>query len=328
MTNTIQELQVRGFPVTTIYPSAFFQIPYVFYGEIKIPVLVKRKLTTMINNFLAFPGPHAFHISTESLLGLTAANILTRMKLPFTTAFHTDFASYAYSHFGIPKSWVWKYLRWFHNRANRVMVATDSTRIMLDQQNIRNLVSWGRGVDQKLFYFDDLIPETPPIYLYVGRLSIEKNIKAFLDLHLPNSVVVGDGPDRKHLERHYPEVKFLGKLTQEELADWMRRAACFVFPSQSETFGLVMAEAMACGCPVAALPVQGPLDVVDLGVTGWLDQNLELAISNASKLNRGKVAKRAQERFSWSVSTEQFIAHLLPTDPWVGTTLERQLGEI
>lgn len=315
--NTKAELQGRGIPVHFITPNGpeyrqekFKTISWYLMPEIQIPIWPGRLLEKEIDYFLSLPGPHAFHISTESTLGLTASHILVRRGIPFTTSYHTDFPAYAKTHYGIPKTLTWRYLKWFHNRAVAVLVSTDAIIHELHEKGFNNISRWGRGVDQTVFRPTDTHTDrTTPLFLYGGRVSKEKNIEAFLKLNLPNSVVAGHGPHREYLERTY-RARFVGKLSPVEMADLMREAAVFVFPSRSDTFGLVMAEAVACGCPVAAYPCQGPIDVIEHGVTGWLDENLETAIQQALTLDRKKVADAAKIRFSWTSCTDQFLSAL------------------
>jgi glycosyltransferase involved in cell wall biosynthesis len=316
--NTRAELQGRGMPVHFITPSGpeysgekFKTLKWYLLPEIEIPVLPGKLLEQEIDYFLKFPGPHAFHISTESTLGLSASRILVRRGIPFTTSYHTDFPAYAKTHYGIPEFLTWKYLKWFHNRAAAVLVSTDAVTTELEQRGFNNITRWGRGVNQEIFKYKELVLDTDhvdPICLYGGRVSKEKNIEAFLKLGR-NSWIAGHGPHSDYLMKTY-KARYLGTQTPHQMAGLMQRADCFVFPSHSDTFGLVMAEAACCGCPVAAYPCQGPIDVIEHGVTGWLDEDLNVAIKNALTLDRRKVAEAARERFSWATCTDQFLLAL------------------
>lgn len=307
--NTIAELQGLGHPVDFVTPNDFRTVTYPPYPEIELAVFPRKILKKRIINFLRYPGPHAFHVATESMLGLSATRILTKLDLRFTTSFHTDFAAYAQGQYGIPEDITWRYLRWFHNRADRILVATRTMEDELTERKFNNLGRWGRGVNQETFHYG---PATnKQMFLYGGRVSKEKNIEDFLSLYLPNSVVAGDGPYKEYLENKYPHAKFMGKVSQEEMANLMRQASVFVFPSKTDTFGLVMAEAMCCGTPVAAYPVQGPLDVVVSGETGVLHNDLRTAVDQCLKLDRSAISKLATEQFSWKTCTTQMLSHLI-----------------
>jgi glycosyltransferase involved in cell wall biosynthesis len=234
--------------------------------------------------------------------------------LAFTTAYHTCFPEYVKPRFGVPLAWTYAWLKHFHGASSGVLVATPAIRGLLEARGFDNIVDWGRGVDTDLFQpaaqrFTDL---RRPVFLYVGRVAIEKNLPAFLGLDLPGTkVVVGDGPQRRELEARFPDAKFAGAKTGVELASYYQRADVFVFPSRTDTFGLVLAEAMACGTPVAAYPVRGPIDVVKDPAVGVLDQDLGAAAMSALTLDRERVA-RYGATFSWEHSTRQFVASLVP----------------
>jgi glycosyltransferase involved in cell wall biosynthesis len=237
-------------------------IPLPTYREIRLALFQKRALKREIRQF----APDAVHIATEGALGLTARRICLEQGITFSTAFHTRFAEYVCARFPlVPEGLVWRWLRWFHRPATAVMVATQGLRQDLLAHGFRHIRLWSRGVDVDLFrpIAGARHPWPAPIWLYVGRVAVEKNVEAFLALDLPGTkVVVGDGPAKAELERKYPDVRFLGVLAGEDLVCAYAGADVFVFPSRTDTFGLVILEALACGLTVAAYPVEGPRDVV------------------------------------------------------------------
>ena len=255
--------------------------------------------------------PDAVHIATEGPLGwMTRSHCLSR-GIPFTTSFHTRFPDYVSSRFYLPESWIWSILRRFHNAGNGIMVATPSLARELEERGFNSILSWTRGVDTELFRprpvrrFGD-----GPVFLYVGRVAIEKNIGAFLDADLPGKkVVVGDGPQRAELEARYPHVTFTGKRTGEDLAECYASADVFVMPSRTETFGIVILEAMASGLPVAAYPVTGPIDLIDQGETGVMSEDIEAAARGALGLSRDTVRTRALE-FGWESAARLFVTNI------------------
>jgi glycosyltransferase involved in cell wall biosynthesis len=266
-------------------------------------------------------APDAVHIATEGSLGLTARRICLKHGIAFTTAFHTRFAEYVHTRFRmVPERVIWRWLRWFHHPATTVMVATHTLKRDLAGHGFKNLRIWSRGVDIEKFHpTGKRLPYEGPIWIYVGRVAVEKNIEAFLALDLPGTkVVVGDGPARGALSRQYPGVKFLGALSGQALTDAYAGSDVFVFPSRTDTFGLVTLEALACGLTVAAYPVEGPRDVVGPEVPGGsdvavLDEDLRTACLGALALaqNPRTVTPRAfAERHSWRACTLQFLGNI------------------
>jgi glycosyltransferase involved in cell wall biosynthesis len=273
-------------------------------------VLPGREVARRIRGF----DPEAIHIATEGPIGLAARAHCLAHSLAFTTAYHTCFPEYVRPRFGVPLAWTYAWMRRFHSRSSAVMVPTAEVRRLLEARGFRRIVDWSRGVDHDLFAPGERPPRDfrRPVFLSVGRIAVEKNLPAFLGLALPGTkVVVGDGPQRAELQARYPDAVFLGAKTGRELASWYRRADVFVFPSRTDTFGLVMAEAIACGTPVAAYPVRGPVDVVAHGVSGILDEDLGSAAIAALALDRSRVHADAR-RFSWERCTAQFLANLAP----------------
>lgn len=315
LSTTADMLRRWGHEVHIIAPSDYLSIPCPTYPEIRLALTMPR----VIARRLARLAPDAVHIATEGPLGLAARNHCVRRKIPFTTAYHTQFPDYIARRTGLPARSFWPYIRWFHRPAERVMVATQSIREELRAQGIGRLHHWGRGVDFTCFSPDAPPPpeyaDLPrPIMLYVGRVAVEKNLEAFLACPYSGSkVVVGDGPARASLEARFPDAHFLGRRSGRELAGCYAGADVFVFPSRTDTFGLVMIEALACGTPVAAFPVPGPLDIVTDAV-GALSDRLPRAIDAALYCDRADCAAYGA-RFSWEAATRQFLAGLVPLEP-------------
>jgi glycosyltransferase involved in cell wall biosynthesis len=308
--NTIRALEAMGHTVATITPDGFTTIPCPTYPEIRLSLFPGRRVARRIEAF----APDALHIATEGPLGLAARRHCLRTRRPFTTAYHTQFPEYVHARTRLPLSIAYRWMRWFHAPASALMVATPDIRRRLAARGFAHLAMWSRGVDTMLFHAGERAPleVKRPVFLYVGRVAVEKNIEAFLALDLPGTKwVVGDGPARAALERRFPAARFFGTKTGEELAWHYRQADAFVFPSRTDTFGLVLLEAMACGTPVAAYPVTGPIDVVTPGVTGVLDDDLQAAALGALRLPRGAVRAHALAS-SWERSTAQFVDNLRP----------------
>jgi glycosyltransferase involved in cell wall biosynthesis len=310
LTNTVAWLKRWGHEVDVLSPEGFRTFPMPTYPEIPLAILPGREVSRRI---LACE-PDAIHIATEGPLGIAARTHCLKHGLAFTTAYHTCFPEYVKPRFGVPLALTYAWLRRFHASSSAVLVATAAIRNLLEARGFERIVEWSRGVDPELFRpADGRFVELPrPVFLYVGRVAIEKNLPGFLGLDLPGTkVVVGDGPQRVELEERYPEAVFVGTKVGAELASYYQRADVFVFPSRTDTFGLVLAEAMACGTPVAAFPVRGPIDVVTSPVAGVLDEDLGAAALAALALDRDKV-RRYGERFSWEHCTRQFVSNLVP----------------
>lgn len=258
--------------------------------------------------------PDCIHIATEGPMGLAARRYCLRRGLDFTTSYHTRFPEYVRKRSALPLVLTYAWLRWFHAPSKAVMVPTESMRGVLERRGFRNVKLWGRGIDTNQFKPEDqdFACIGRPLFLYVGRIAVEKNLEDFLRLDLPGTKwVIGDGPQREELEQRYPGVRFLGQKPHDELAAYYNCADVFVFPSRTDTFGLVMGEAMACGVPVAAYPVEGPLDVVHHGKSGMLDHDLARACFDALRLKRWRVRQHALQ-YSWGAATEQFLRNLHP----------------
>jgi glycosyltransferase involved in cell wall biosynthesis len=307
---TKAELERLGHQVDLISPDQFRTIPCPTYPEIRLALWPGRKVYRELDAL----KPDAIHISTEGPLGRAARAWCLKRRLPFTTAYHTRFPEYVAARCAVPLAWTYGMMRRFHAPAARIMVATQSIESELTLRGFANISRWTRGVDLELFHPRDRAPlDLPrPIHLYVGRVAVEKNIGAFLALTLPGSkVVIGDGPQLAALKAQYPEVHFLGAKYGSDLARHVAAGDVFVFPSLTDTFGLVMLEAMACGLPVAAFPVAGPKDVVREGEVGALDWDLAKAVERALALPRAACRLYAQD-FSWETATRQFLANLAP----------------
>lgn len=311
---TTQHLRALGHEVAPITPNAFRSVPCPSYPEIRLALAPGRRVRRQLDELRA----DAVHIATEGPLGWAARRWCMDRRLPFTTSFHTRFPDYIALRTGLPASLFWASLRRFHRPATRILVATPTLEAELRAEGLGQCHRWSRGVDLALFHPDgERLPEMAtlprPIQLHVGRVAPEKNIEAFLSLDTPGSkVIVGDGPALASLRQRFPDAHFLGALHGERLAAAYRSADVFVFPSRSDTFGLVMIEALASGTPVAAFPVPGPIDVVTPDA-GALHDDLATAIATALDMDRPTCAT-AGRAFSWQRATEQFL-HGLAAPP-------------
>jgi len=308
---TRDELNAMGHAVEVISPDLFNGFPCPTYPEIKLALLPGRKIARTMAAF----RPDAIHIATEGPLGHAARGYCLSRGLPFTTAYHTRFPEYVEARFAVPVGLSYAWLRHFHAKARSIMVATQSIESDLLARGFANIRRWSRGVDTTLFRPQEkvLYAGLPrPIHLFVGRVAIEKNIEAFLALDLPGSqVVVGDGPQFEQLKRKFPKAHFLGKKVGEDLARHYAAADVFVFPSLTDTFGLVILEALASGLPVAAFPVPGPRDILTDSGAGALDTDLGAAVKRALALPAAR-CREVAESFSWKAATEQFLGNLAP----------------
>jgi glycosyltransferase involved in cell wall biosynthesis len=295
--------------VSVFGPDEHPTVPCPTYPEVRLAILPRRRLARLLGRF----APDAIHIATEGPLGMAAGGWCRDRGLAFTTSYHTQFPQYVSKRVPIPESWSYAFLRRHHGRAHRTLVATEHLRRELIAHGFANVVLWSRGVDTAVFKpcGREHLEGPRPIWIYAGRVAIEKNLEAYLSLDLPGTkIVVGDGPDRAVLEQRYPASRFVGYKFGADLARHLSSADAFVFPSRTDTFGLVMLEAIACGTPVAAYPVTGPIDVVASGVSGILDEDLRRAALGALDLDRSCCARTALER-TWQRATEQFLSHLV-----------------
>ncbi|XAZ22343.1 glycosyltransferase family 1 protein [Sinorhizobium sp. B11] len=309
--NTNRELSRMGVEVSMVTPERFASIPCPTYPEIRLSIAWYSRVAREIEKH----KPSYVHIATEGPLGLTARRWCLRKRMPFSTSYHTRFPEYVSARLPIPSSWLYAFVRWFHNGGAGCMVATPSLARELSAKGIKNLMPWSRGIDAAQFHPMPL-EEKPfglarPIFMTVGRVALEKNLPAFLDLDLPGSkVVVGDGPARAELAERYPNVHFTGVKFGEELAKAYAQADVFVFPSLTDTFGNTILEALASGVPVAAYPVTGPLDIIgEESLVGALNENLQTACLTALSGSREKARELAMQ-YSWEAATLQFINNI------------------
>ncbi len=309
---TASTLSRLGHEVRIISPHGLRTIACPSYPEIRLALSPGAYVARELKAF----RPHAIHIATEGPLGLAVRRYCRARRVPFTTSYHTRYPEYLRARWPIPLALSYAWLRRFHRAATRTFVSSGTLEALLRLHGFRNLHRWRRGVDLRTFHprppHAELAQLPRPIMACVGRLAVEKNLHAFLALELPGTkLVIGDGPERAALTARYPQARFAGYRFGAELAALLSGADVLVFPSLTDTFGLVMIEALACGVPVAAFPVPGPLDVIEPGVTGVLHSELGRAIREALALDR-RVCVEAAGQFSWRAATEQFLAGLAP----------------
>ena len=309
-----EDLSALGHTVRYATPEGRFTVPMPTYPEIRLALFPRAMMEREIRAF----APDAVHIATEGPLGLSARAICIKYGIQFSTSFHTRFPEYVKARFPfVPLELVYRWLRWFHGPAQAMMVATQSLLREMQAHGFHHLRIWSRGVDVNHFHPVEgaVLPYEGPIWLYVGRVAVEKNIEDFLALDLPGTkVVVGDGPARAALAEKYPAARFLGTMSGEALVRTYAASTVFVFPSRTDTFGLVLLEALACGVPVAAYPVQGPLDVVGDAPVGVLDEDLKKACLGALAIARSPANPTPREfalGHSWRACTQQFLRNIL-----------------
>jgi glycosyltransferase involved in cell wall biosynthesis len=304
----IEEHAVRdNYRVVYLDPGRFRYVDCPGYNEVKIAF--PRKVGKILEEI----NPDYIHIATEGPIGLRVRQYLDKHDYRYNTAYHTKFPEGLRKLFGIPEALTWPLVRWFHKHSGKVLTTTDTmVKELRDHGFDGDIIPWTRGVDRTIFKPSDRAPGSSNVLVCVSRVSKEKNLEKFFELDYPGyqKIMVGDGPMLEEYKAEYPDVEFVGAKRGHELGDYYRMADVFVFPSQWETFGLVMIEAMACGTPVAAYPVQGPLDVVDEGVTGCLNNDLKQAVKDALKLDRHQVCK-GSDRWSWEHAWEIFRDNLV-----------------
>ena len=313
LAQTAEWLGQFGHQVRMLTPLDFRSFACPTYPEIRLCLPPRKVIDRIISTF----DPQALHIATEGPLGLAARRHCVRHKMRFTTSYHTQFPQYLRARLPIPLRFSYWALHRFHGAAARCMVSTPSLRSDLRSRGFQNLAAWRRGVDTALFKpsAKDFLQMPRPIAAYVGRVAVEKNVEAFLKMPWAGSkIVIGDGPERARLEASYPGTRFTGFRFAEDLAAHLGAADVMVFPSRTDTFGLVNLEAMACGIPVAAYPVMGPKDVIEEGVTGALDEDLGRAALRALPLDP-RICREHALRFGWESSAREFEGNLVSCRP-------------
>jgi glycosyltransferase involved in cell wall biosynthesis len=314
LVNVTSELAQLGHELLIVSPElATRKLGLPRCNELELAFAPRGKVARMLDGF----APEAIHIATEGPIGIIGRRYCITRGLVFNTAYHTRFPEYIRARWHVPMVFSYKYLRWFHCRSVRVLVATPSVMREMERRGFRNMALWQRGVDTQLFHPRQEAPPgvsrlPRPLMLYVGRVAVEKNLEAYLRLDVPGTkLVVGHGPDVVRLQARYSQARFLGRICGEELARYYSASDVFVFPSLTDTFGLVLLEAMACGTPVASYPAPGPVDVITPGVTGAMDRDLKRAVESALKLDRGRCAALAQ-KMTWRLCAEEFLMYLSP----------------
>ena len=302
------ELVLAGHTVDLLTPLEFRTIPLPSYSDIRLALTTPRQVARRIEA----ARPDHIHIATEGPLGLLARRYCVTRGIAFTTSYHTRFPEYLRARLPVPESWTYRWLRRFHNAGAGTLVATPSLAAELAQRGFAEVRLWTRGVDTETYRPDrkPALDLPRPILLSVGRVAVEKNLPAFLELDIPGTkVVVGDGPALAALRARYPDAVFLGARTGDELADIYASADLFVFPSRTDTFGIVILEALASGLPVAAYPVTGPLDVLGDGLGGALSEDLGKAVRKALDIARSDARAKAMT-YSWSSCRALFLRHI------------------
>jgi glycosyltransferase involved in cell wall biosynthesis len=327
LTMMAEAAKVFGVDVSFLTPQSFRTFAMPSYPDLRLALPYPAKIARLI----ADARPDSIHIATEGPIGLLVRRFCRRHRVPFTTSFHTRFPEYISARLPIPESWIWTALRAFHRPSQAVMAATPALAGELRARDFRNVVLWPRGVDAKLFHPRSTDLDLPrPVFLCVGRVAVEKNLEAFLDLDLPGTkVIVGDGPARAALARKYPQAVFLGARQGEALAEAYAAADVFVFPSKTDTFGLVLLEALASGLPVAAFPVTGPRDVIGAAPVGALNDDLRVACLSALGISPQACLEFAASH-TWEASARAFVENITdirnldPERETVQFTAERQ----
>ena len=296
----------NGYKLVFIDPTNFLHINCPGYSEIKLA------LPFNIGKLIASTDADYYHIATEGPLGLAARQHFTKHNIKYNTSYHTRFPEGLHTLLGIPPNLTWRYIRWFHKHSGRCLTTTQSVASELKSRGIDNVVTWTRGVDRELFNPQPRNYKSHKTLLCVSRVSREKNLEDFCSLQIPDTkkILVGDGPHLSYLQQHYSDVEFVGMKTGSELASYYQQADVFVFPSRWDTFGIVMLEAIACGTPIAAYPCNGPLDVVECGVNGYLNENLHLAVQDCFSLNKAYIYLSSR-RWTWQSCWDIFHQNLV-----------------
>jgi glycosyltransferase involved in cell wall biosynthesis len=303
-----EQLLRFGHEVEFITPNGFRTVPLPSYPEIRLALITPRQARRRVEEF----QPDHIHIATEGPIGLATRAFCVSDKHPFTTSYHTRFPEYVSARLPVPQSWGYAFERWFHNAGTGTMVATQSLLNELAEKGLKRLMPWTRGVDTELFRPRDVrLYGDGPVFLYVGRVAVEKNLHAFLDLDLPGrKVIVGSGPQLAAMKAAYPDAVFTGPLFSEALAEAFASADVFVFPSRTDTYGVVLLEALASGVPVAAYPVTGPRDIILQDKIGYLSEDLKEASLKALHMDRAACRDYALG-FSWETCARQFVQNVV-----------------
>ena len=295
-------------------------VPNPFYPPVPLPVPSPTRVASLFEEF----EPEHIHIATEGPIGILTRSYCVDNKLAFTTSFHTLWPEYIKQFMMIPTSITWNSLKWFHSAASCTMTRSRSMMDQLIERGFENVAEWNGSVDTSLFYPREkkLHDIKRPLYIYVGRVSVEKNLEAFLDLELGEGtkMIVGDGPYLQTLQTKYPDVIFLGEKKGEELAQAFSEGDVFVFPSLTDTFGRVVVEALACGVPVAAFPVTGPKDIISSPKYGALNEDLATAVKEALKTGNREASAEYAKKFSTENVSQQFLNNLVPAQGVGGST--------
>jgi glycosyltransferase involved in cell wall biosynthesis len=307
LTTMAEAAKALGVDVSFLTPQSFRTFAMPSYPDLRVALPYQAKIARLI----ADARPDSIHIATEGPIGLLVRRYCRKQGLPFTTSFHTRFPEYISARLPVPESWIWRVLRRFHGASQAVMAATPALASELRARGFRNVVLWPRGVDARQFHPRTVDLGLPrPVFLCVGRVAVEKNLEAFLELELPGTkAIVGDGPARGALARKYPQAVFLGARQGEELAEAYAGADVFVFPSKTDTFGLVLLEALASGLPVAAFPVTGPRDVIGNAPVGVLNDDLKIACLAALHISPQTCLEFAA-RHTWEASARAFVENI------------------
>ena len=311
LATTAETAKQLGADIIFLTPDNFRTFALPTYPDLRVAMPKGERIAAMID----IARPEAIHIATEGPIGHQVRRYCLRKNIPFTTSFHTRFPEYVSARLPIPEDWVWAWLRRFHRPSRAVMAATPALARELGDRGFARVVLWPRGVDANLFRPRQVARKRPgPVFLSVGRVAVEKNLDAFLSLDLPGTkVVVGDGPARADLEKSYPETVFLGALHGEALAEVYASADVFVFPSRTDTFGLVLLEALASGVPVAAYPVSGPLDVIGDAPVGVLNEDLRRACLTALDIPR-EGCRNFALGYTWQAAARAFIGNIVTSN--------------
>ena len=315
LSNIKEQLEKRGVKVTIIHSGEFFHVPLPTYPDIKLAFFAGRKLAKIIKEI----NPDQIHIATEGPLGLSAVRVCKKNHWKFTTFYHTRLPEYVQVRLKFFKSTVYRYMKWFHNSGTSTFVGSKSLLAELKDRGFKNLIFVPHGINPS-FFSRNPSPKKPrefggreikkPIFVFMGRLAPEKNIEAFLDLDLPGSkLIIGDGPSKVGLQKKYGDAHFVGFKKGQELVDLLCASDVYIFPSKTDTFGLTLVEALACGLPVAAYPVTGPIDVVESGKDGYLGLDLAECALKCLEINRANCIKKARQ-YSWSRAADEFLKNL------------------